>query len=113
LGSQLELVGGEGEFWPTHLSGTRHDFYVVITEPARIEAQLFYFPGWRLHVDGAERPIEISRPHGLITFPLEPGEHQVELRFGATPLRRMASLWSWVALAGLAVSIVTLRPKSG
>ena len=66
--------------------------------PVRLRFYTYFFPGWRATVDGKPAEIAIEPPNGLINVSLPPGEHQVRLRFGPTPLRR----------AGAAVSIVAI-----
>ncbi len=77
------------------------------TATARVEAQgdvrlrfyTYYFPGWQATVDG--RPVELAPepPNGLITLDVPPGEHLVQLRFGPTPLRRLAAAITLTSLA--------------
>ena len=50
----------------------------------------YYFPGWRVYVDGERLPQDALRPegvHGLLTVDIPAGEHRVLLRWGDTPLR--------------------------
>lgn len=78
---------------------------MLIAEAARLQVNTSYFPGWTLYVDGAERPIEISDPQGLMEFCLEPGQHGVRLLFTNTPVR----LWS-TRLSLLALFLLLLTP---
>jgi hypothetical protein len=72
---------------------------VTTKEAVRLQINRFYFPGWRVFIDGKEVPIDYQQT-GLITISLPPGEHLVEALFGKTPLR----LWSEViSIASLAV----------
>ncbi len=66
---------------------------------ARVRYWTFAFPGWRAYVDG--RPVEVwpSQPEGLITFDLPAGRHTVEVVWGSTPARTIATMLSLVALA--------------
>jgi hypothetical protein len=61
----------------------------------------YYFPGWRAAVDGIAAEIIPEPPNGLITLQLSPGEHEVALRFGATPLRRAGAAISLAALVAV------------
>jgi hypothetical protein len=58
----------------------------------------YFFPGWLATVDGQPAKMAPEPPNGLITLQLPPGEHEVTLRFGATPLRRVAQAISLLAL---------------
>ncbi|MGH2521269.1 MAG: 6-pyruvoyl-tetrahydropterin synthase-related protein [Anaerolineales bacterium] len=77
--------------------------------PAHLTFNIFFFPGWRATVDGQPAPIEASTPQGLITVPVESGQHTVAIHFGLTPLRTMA-----IGLSGTALSVLlALLVRSG
>lgn len=67
----------------------------------------FYFPGWQAWVDGKPVPIKVT-PEGLMSFPLAPGKHRVEVRWGFTGARLGATLVSYLAL--LAAAALLLPP---
>ena len=72
------------------------------SSPVRIEAAVFDYPGWKVRVDGEAVPHSASEPHGLITFDVPRGEHDIELTLGSTNTARAAnwiSLASWAAFA--------------
>ena len=64
----------------------------------------FDFPGWSARIDGARVPITAEDPTGLITFAVPTGEHRIEVRWGATPLR--LGLVALSALAAVGVIVV-------
>jgi hypothetical protein len=72
---------------------------VQALKPTRLLLHTAFFPGWRLEVDGHERRILHDNPQGLIQVDLAPGNHDLWLRFGTTPVRTAAELVS--ALAAL------------
>ncbi|NDJ53981.1 MAG: hypothetical protein GYB68_12985 [Chloroflexi bacterium] len=63
----------------------------------------FYFPGWRATIDDQPVDIEIARPEGFMTLPIPPGQHEVRVWLGLTPVRRIASVLSFLTLAALAL----------
>jgi hypothetical protein len=67
--------------------------------PVRLRFYTHYFPGWRATVDGLPIEIQPDPPNGLIGLDLPAGEHQVQLQFGATPVRRVSAALSVVGLA--------------
>ena len=67
----------------------------------------FAFPGWRARLDGEKVAITPSVPHGLMQMQVPAGRHELEIRFGPTPLRLAASLTSLLAL--LAVGLIASR----
>ena len=58
-----------------------------------------FFPGWQIYVDGAAVPTTPDDRLGLAHAEIPAGSHFVEAKFDQTPLRAMADLISWVALA--------------
>jgi hypothetical protein len=81
--------------------------YLIVDSPEPFHARYlsFYFPGWRVWVDTEEVTVTPSDPEGLITFQLPAGRHTVRVRFGETPLRRVADVVSALSLLALIVAV--------
>jgi hypothetical protein len=96
-GASLEMIragGASDELWVRSAHGTALQFYT------------YYFPGWRVTVDGERLPASAQRPegaYGLLTIDVPPGEHHVLLRWGDTPLRLAGKI---LTLASLALAIL-------
>ena len=75
--------------------------------PFRARYLAFYFPGWRVTVDGEPVPVAPTDPDGLIAFDLPAGRHTIEVRFGETPLRLTADA---ISLLSLVLLLVLLTP---
>jgi hypothetical protein len=105
------LLQGQGRLLSTRPSPTNYEINAQITEKARLRVNSFYFPGWTLTVNGIEQPIEINSPQGTIEFGLEPGEHEIQVYFADTPVRRWSARISVAALLMLPVlaSITRVR----
>ena len=88
---------------------------VVVETPAPFRARYlaFYFPGWRVTVDGDPVSIVPTDPGGLLSFDLPAGIHSVVVRFGETPLRLVADAISLLSLAVLLILIIRYphRPR--
>lgn len=76
-------------------------YQLQLSEPLTATYQSFYMPGWVAQINGEEVPITPSDTYGLITVPLPAGTVDLEIHFGATPLRQAMVLVSLVALGGL------------
>jgi hypothetical protein len=66
----------------------------------------FYYPGWRVTIDGGPVPVTPADPDGVIAFDVPAGRHTIHVHFGETPLRLTAdgvSLFSLVLLIVLTV----------
>jgi len=75
---------------------------VEVASPEAFRARYlsFYFPGWRVTVDGESVDIQPSDPEGLITFRVPAGRHVVRVHFGETPLRLFADVVSGLSFVG-------------
>jgi len=82
--------------------GTRLSATVEVSARAPLVLHQFWFPGWRARVDGAPREVRPEPTFGRVEIELEPGERSVEVTFGATTLRRIATGASLATLAALA-----------
>jgi len=85
---------------------------VVVSTPTPFRARYlaFYFPGWRVQVDGEPVPVTASDSDGLITFEVPAGQHTVTIRFGETPLRIAFDVISIASLALLIVAVIEWGP---
>lgn len=89
---QLIFLSGSGALLSRTMTPERRTYRVRVDAAALVKAELFYFPGWRLSVDGKPQPIAPSLGNGLVSFSLPPGEHTLILEFGLTPLQ-LLSVW--------------------
>ena len=88
---------------------------VAMETPGVVRANLLYFPGWRVTIDGAPVEPRIAPPYGLMDIDLPAGEHVVALRMGATQERMVGTVISWVtllALMGFAIASLVVRSRS-
>lgn len=70
---------------------------------------VFYFPGWRVWMDGRSVPVSPSKPEGLLTFTVPTGRHVVDVRFTETPLRLVADGISLATLVAIGVGLLLAR----
>ena len=111
-------AGSTSQPWPTPvvqvLRWRPAQFAARVTAPAPFPLALhrFYFPGWQARIDGQAAPVYPSGELGLVTVDVPAGDHVVELRFGDTPLRRLANGLSLLSLGiWLVLAIPTLRRR--
>lgn len=67
---------------------------------------LFYFPGWRVWLNGVEIETTPTSPHGLMRFAVPAGESHIKVRFGSTPWRLAGAALSAAGLIALAGMVV-------
>lgn len=74
---------------------------VETTEAIRLVWHQFYFPGWKVLLDGREIPVEPIGSLGLLSWEIPAGKHTLRIVFSDTPLRRWAlylSLFSFLVI---------------
>lgn len=84
-------------------------FTVNAAEPWTMQLHQFWFPGWQASIDGATAAAQPVGELALAGVAVPAGQHTVALRFGATPLRALATLISLAGLGLLAAGLVWLR----
>ncbi len=77
-------------------------FILTSPKPLSITIPWFYFPGWKVAINGMAAPVDIA-PGGFITFKVAKGTHTVSLWFGST----------WARIAGWAIAGATLLMMGG
>ena len=84
------------------------DNQILITVAGKdtdLRLRQFYFPGWRLTVNGEDWRFGADDEQGLIKFRLPAGEHLLQLEYVGTPVQHLAAL---ISLASLAACLVIL-----
>ena len=97
--ARAAIVSGQGRVLEQGSSSASAFARVQADSPVRLRFYTHYFPGWIATVDGQPVAIQPDAPNGLIGLDVLAGEHQVQLRFGATPVRSASAVLSVVALA--------------
>ena len=106
---RLNFIEGVGQASAYKKTYTEYGFITESTEAARMRLNLFYFPGWKVFVDGLERPIEVEPLTGVMEFSLEPGKHRIQVQFTDTPIRKWSERLSLLALVSLSMTPWILR----
>jgi hypothetical protein len=95
--------------------GASDELRVRAPEGTALRFLTYYYPGWRVFLDGERLPDSALRPEtpqGLLTVDIPPGEHHVLLRWGDTPLRKAGKALTLICLGlALALMAVSRRPR--
>lgn len=76
-----------------------------------IELPVFYFPNWKVYVDGKECPFSHDNILGRISLSLTPGTYNIEGRFKNTIVRTISNIISVVSLGGLVLYTLYAKNK--
>lgn len=101
-----EVVEGRGTILERIERNSRRSYTVQADTELRLTDNTFYFPGWRVYVNGEEVPIEFQDMNyrGVITYKVPTGNHTVEVVFTNTKIRLLGN----VITIGTMVLIVLL-----
>jgi hypothetical protein len=91
-------------------AGMSQSYEVQAINDATLDFRALYFPGWVAYVDGQKRAVQANEK-GNIQFTIEPGEHQVVLRFEDTAPRTAGKMISSTCLL-LGLFIVAFGKRS-
>lgn len=91
---RVDISGDKGTNWQNWKVN-------VLSESAVVELQIFYFPNWKVKVDGKDIGFNYDNKHGLINVTLLKGEHKLEARLANTKARSLSDFISAVSLLGL------------
>ncbi len=96
----IEGISGKASIKEVGRRSTVHVYEIDAKEKSRILENTLYFPGWNVFVDGRKVDIEFQDPsyRGLMTFFVEEGRHNVEVKFEETKLRLFANIISTFTL---------------
>ncbi len=100
---------------PAAVGHTSVTYVTAADQATRLTLPRFYFPAWRTTVDGAPVAAEPVGDLGWLGIPLPPGEHTVQVAWGATPALwagRALALAGWLALLVLLARSRARRPAA-
>lgn len=89
----------------------RYRFKFSLPTDGEVSFRQFFFAGWTATLDGREIPIRVVAPYGTMAVDVPPGDHALEFRFAATPLRAFADALSMSAVLALLVALLPRRPR--
>ncbi len=95
-------IEGAANILVTERDSDTIELAIDAASPVQIEAAVFDYPAWEVRIDGEVVDHVPSEPHGLITFDVPEGEHDIELQLRSTNTARIAnwiSLANWLAFA--------------
>ncbi len=112
--SAIEVIEGAAKITSFKRTTTEHTYAVEADKQTRLVDNTLYFPGWIVTIDGRQVPVEFQDPsyRGLMTFWVNPGSHQIVVRFADTKLRTFANSLSLGAVFFFITTIVVLRKKT-
>ncbi len=91
-------------------------YKATFAQPRSLVFHQFYFPAWRVLVDGRETPARVESSLGLLAVDVGAGTHSITLSWGATAavwVGRVLTAVGWAVILWLLVVWWRTRPASG
>jgi hypothetical protein len=107
--NRLTAISGEITVENYDHKGTAYAYRYTALSDVTAQIAVVYFPGWELRIDGQKQPDKISMSDkGLVNLNLPGGAHSAELRYGLSPIGRVAGNISYLAWAVWASAAILL-----
>lgn len=97
------VTSGKGSIQNVSANASKIAFTTNLKTKSTIRINTIYFPGWRVYVNGIEKPVLYNNSQGLMQVVLAPGNHTVLAKFTETVPRAIADGVSLLAVATLLV----------
>lgn len=104
VGQRLTLSRADVEISKIEESPHQYAYKIAAAGKTLLTANLFYFPGWKVYVNGEEVKPNVSE-QGLMQFYLPKGQFLVDLKFENTPVRVVGNSLSILGLLLLGILI--------
>jgi uncharacterized membrane protein len=98
---KVAILDGDATLSEVKIENSRREFTIDAQTETRMIDYTFYFPGWKVFVDGKEVNIEFQdvEYRGVITYKVPEGQHNVEVVFENTKTVLLGNYLSIIALA--------------
>lgn len=73
--------------------------------PTTIKVNKYYYPGWKVYINGKEYNFDPLKSEGFIEFPVDQGQHIIEIRFSETLPRLVAD---YISLSFFVLSLLVV-----
>lgn len=113
---RTEVIGGDAKILASDRKSTTHTFQIVAMTPATVLDRTYFFPGWKVYVDGEDVPIQFQDPAyaGMITFQIPEGKHDVIVQFEQSKIQQagnMISMGTLIVLAAIGITLYRRQRK--
>lgn len=99
------IISGEAVVSNFENKSNKWKFDAIVRENSEIHLPVFYFPNWKVYVNGNQYPFKFDNLVGRIAIDLEPGEYIVKGKFKNTPLRIFANTITLLSFIGFIVYV--------
>lgn len=108
-----EIIEGKGEIKYQKVSNIERLYTVQANTKIRMADYTFYFPGWKVLVDGKDQLIQFQDPsyRGVITYEVPQGLHNIKVEFTKTKIRILGMIFSLISITTLFALVLLSKRK--
>ena len=105
---RVEIIEGAASVHSEKRESTKHTYTVTAENQVKIVDRTYFFPGWKVFVDGKETAVQFQDPAyaGMITFQVPAGTHEVTVEFQQSRLQQFSNIISISSILFLLVGAV-------
>lgn len=98
--NKAKIIEGTAKIINSDIKNSYREYKVVADSDVRLVDYTFYFPGWKVFIDGQEKEIQFQDPEyrGVITYNVPAGTHVVKLKFTDTKVRILGNIITVMAI---------------
>jgi hypothetical protein len=109
---KAKIIEGDGKILQEKIKNSKREYLIEANSDIRMADYTFYFPGWRVYVNGKETTVQFQDPayRGVITYNVPKGKHEILVKFSDTKARIIGKIITAVSMLIFSL-IFILRKK--
>jgi len=109
----IEVAGDTATILSQSRTSLKHTYSIEATTPTTVIDHTFYFPGWKLYINGEKHSIQFQDPayQGLITFQVPKGKSTIVVVFEQSKIQQIGNIISIGSLVLLISGFLFTRLK--
>lgn len=100
---KVQIIKGDASISNLKITNSSRSYLIDAQSEVRVADYTFYFPGWRVYLNGQEIPIQWQDPsyRGVITYDIQNGKHEIYEVFADTKIRFFSKVISVISIFAL------------
>lgn len=94
--NKSKVISGKAKIDIYEYNSTKHKFTIHAYEPSQIVDNTYFFPGWKVYVNGVKTDIQFQDPNyqGLITYNIPKGKSDILVQFEQSKIQQIGNIIS-------------------
>ncbi len=110
---KLVITEGETEIINQSIEIDDYQFELLVLRDSKVQINTLWFPGWKVYLDSKPIEPDISSDLGLMAFDIAEGEHNLQISYKSSPVRKVGYAISWISILLLpGVALLAKKKKA-